>query len=237
MNKKILAVALAILFIATAFTACKSKLDMTEINGKEYPLATDKDGNTIVNEENKVAVLVTERDGEVIKYENGEDQTYWVELPKKHIERNGYSLILKDDWIYDDRIDCFVKKDHEKDIIVGLSEYENNYSSLDEYMVETEKSSKQYIESIKQAYPKTEITITDGVITSKNLPSKIVETKVKDNEGKVFYYGYLANFEYNGVIVTVEYVSQNYTYKEAVDVLELFNNAFVFEEPQATPKK
>ena len=71
MNKKILAVALAILFIATAFTACKTKLDMTEINGTEFPLLTDKNGETIINEDNQVAVIVTDRDGEVITYENG----------------------------------------------------------------------------------------------------------------------------------------------------------------------
>ena len=80
MNKKILAVALAILFIATAFTACKTKLDMTEINGTEYPLLTDENGETIINEDNQVAVIVTDRDGEVVTYENGEEQTHWLQI-------------------------------------------------------------------------------------------------------------------------------------------------------------
>ena len=88
MNKKILAVALAILFIATAFTACKTKLDMTEINGNEYPLLTDNHGETIVNESNQVAVIVTDREGEVITYENGEDQTYWLQLEGDYVTDN-----------------------------------------------------------------------------------------------------------------------------------------------------
>ena len=85
MNKKILAVALAMLFIVTAFTACKSKLDMTEINGNEYPLATDKDGNTIINEENRIAVIVTDENEEVITYTDGEDQTYWLQLDGDYV--------------------------------------------------------------------------------------------------------------------------------------------------------
>ena len=85
MNKKILAVALALLFVVAAFTACKSKLDMTEINGNEYPLMTDKDGETIVNQDNQVAVLVTDREGEVITYADGEDQTYWLQLDGDYV--------------------------------------------------------------------------------------------------------------------------------------------------------
>lgn len=80
MNKKILALALAIVFIATAFTACKKGPELTEINGNEYPLETNKDGETIVNEDNQIAVLVTDRNNEVLTYENGENQTHWVQI-------------------------------------------------------------------------------------------------------------------------------------------------------------
>lgn len=103
MNKKILAVALALLFVVTAFTACKSKLEMTKINGKEYPLMTDEDGNTVVNEDNQVAVLVTDEDGDVIKYENGEDQTRWIQLPGSVVVNNAiqdkeYKMIIPEGW-------------------------------------------------------------------------------------------------------------------------------------------
>lgn len=103
MNKKILALALAIVFIATAFTACKQELELTKINGKEYPLATDKDGQTIVNEENQVAVLVTDFDCEVITYENGEDQTHWVQLPgavvvEDAVQDKEYKMNIPEGW-------------------------------------------------------------------------------------------------------------------------------------------
>lgn len=80
MNKKILALALAIVLIATAFTACKRGPELTEINGNEYPLATDSEGNTIINEDNQIAVLVTDREGEVLTHSDGENQTHWMQI-------------------------------------------------------------------------------------------------------------------------------------------------------------
>ena len=87
MNKKVFAVALIIVSIATMFTACK-KYDLEKINGKEYAVYKDDSDNTVVNDENKVAVLVTDEDGEVITYENGEEQTRWVQ--------NHNDTVLKD---------------------------------------------------------------------------------------------------------------------------------------------
>jgi hypothetical protein len=80
MSKKILALALAIVFIATAFTACKKGPELTEINGVEYPLAVDKNGETIINGENQIAVLVTDRNNEVLTYADGENQTHWLQI-------------------------------------------------------------------------------------------------------------------------------------------------------------
>ena len=53
MNKKILALALAIVFIATAFTACKKELETMKINGGEYPVYRDDKGELLTNAEPK----------------------------------------------------------------------------------------------------------------------------------------------------------------------------------------
>lgn len=230
MNKKIIAILLVFTLVITCFVACqKQKYETTKINGQDVLLATDEDGNTMINDDNQIVAVVTDREGEIITYENGEEQTYLVDMPETSIKGNGYSLILNNDWIYNENINTYLKKGHEKDIYVSVGEFENNYSSLDEYMVETEKSSKEFIDAVKEAYPNTEISITDGVVTSRNLPCKVVETKIKDDEGKMFYYGYAVDFEYNGAVVVISYTSQNYSYEET-DVLELFNEAFIFEE-------
>ena len=228
MSKKILALALAIVFVATAFTACKKGPELTEVNGKEYPLATDKDGQTVINDENQIAVLVTDRNNEVLTYENGENQTYWIDVPKEIVEGEDYSLEPGKDWVYKGLISGYGKKGQENDIILKVAEFENQYGDLDTYIEETEKASEEYIEKLKESFPDTKYTITDGVVTSKSIPCKIVELEIKDAKGEVFHYGYLAHFVYNKRIITLEYACQNYSY-EKTDVLELFNKSFKFE--------
>ena len=115
MNKKILALALAIVFIATAFTACKKGPELTEINGNEYPLAQDDNGETIINEENQIAVLVTDRNNEVLTYEDGENQTHWVQingplLMEDKIQTKEYSLGIPEGWEGDEIGGRVIKK-------------------------------------------------------------------------------------------------------------------------------
>lgn len=80
MSKKIIAVALAIVMIAVMFTACSKKLRVEKIQGKDHAVMTDKDGNVIVDENNRVQAIVTDNAGEVVTFENGEPQTYWVPI-------------------------------------------------------------------------------------------------------------------------------------------------------------
>lgn len=228
MNKKILAVALAILFIATAFTACKTKLDMTEIGGREYPLATDSKGNTIANEENQVAVIVTDREGEVITYADGEDQTYWLDLPSNIVEGEDYTFTMGEGWEYNSVFSGYTKEG-KKDISFTIAEFENPFGDLENYMKETENASQEYIEELSEAFPNMTYEITDGTATSRGIPCKIVESKIIDNDGKMFHYSYLVNFIYNDRVINIGYECADYSYEEA-DVMAMINEAFAFGE-------
>lgn len=232
MDKKIIAVALVLVLMVTAFVGCGKKYETTKINGMEFVLVTDAEGNTIIDEDNRVAIHPTDRNGNIPKDENGEPQTNWIPLPETKIKRTGCSFGLGKGWIYDDIIDGYVKEGQEKNISVTVGEFKNEYSSFDEYMKETEKQSQEYIDQIKKAFPKTEISITDGVATTRNLPCKIIETKIVDSEDRVFHYGYVVQFQYKTNVLVVEYACQNYTYEKAdsLDVLELINTSLVFEE-------
>ena len=226
MEKKIIAVALVIVVMVTAFVGCGQKYKTTKIGNKEYLLHTDAEGNTVMKDDQLVAV-VTDRDGEIITYENGENQTYYIDLPQSYIEGDGYSFILDDkNWVYDIDRDMYFKDGKNKDVAISISEFETTCSSLDEYMAEIEEDSEKYIEAIKEKYPKTEVSITDGKVTSGNLDCKIAETKIEDDKG-IFYYGYVVDFMYKGKVIAIEFVSQNYTYEET-DVLKIFNESFVF---------
>lgn len=103
MNKKILALALAIVFIATAFTACKQEYEMMKIGGKEYPVYRDDEGELVINDRNEAAVLVTDENNEIITYENGEDQTRWVPLVNDYVnddfvQGKNFKLSIPDGW-------------------------------------------------------------------------------------------------------------------------------------------
>ena len=125
MNKKILALALAIVFVATAFTACKKTPELTKINGKEYPLETNKDGNTIINDENQIAVIVTDKNGEAIKAGDGENQTHWLQINgpiviEGKVQSGKYSLGIPSGWEGEEISGRVVKKGTDGDCYIQV---------------------------------------------------------------------------------------------------------------------
>lgn len=88
MSKKIIAVALALVCIATVFTACQQKLDIYQINGNDIAVVTNEDGKIVINDENKLCAIVTDREGEIVTYENKEPQTYWIQLDNSFVADN-----------------------------------------------------------------------------------------------------------------------------------------------------
>ena len=104
MNKKIIALALAIVFVATAFVACKKEVETMKIYGNEYPVYRDDEGELIYNENNEIAILVTDRQNEeVITYEGGEPQTYWLPMDTDvvgdgFVQGNNYKLKVPSGW-------------------------------------------------------------------------------------------------------------------------------------------
>ncbi len=125
MNKKILALALAIVFVATAFTACKKTPELTEINGKEYPLETNKDGQTIINDENQIAVIVTDKNGEAIKAGDGENQTHWLQINgplviEGKVQSGNYSFGIPSGWEGEEISGRVVKKGTDGDCYIQI---------------------------------------------------------------------------------------------------------------------
>ncbi len=255
MNKKILAVALALLFVVTAFTACKSKLDMTEINGNEYPLMTDKDGNTIVNQENQVAVLVTDRDGEVLTYADGEDQTYWLQLDGDYVTDdmvqgklykfgvpkgwtgNRYGRVVKDKT--DDK--CYIKFTQHTELKEEetIETYLETIDSNNEAIAEAINDPVQMAELIKKnpsfaVYEGCEYTMTksNGMIVG-SLNAQIRVHKIVDKDGKVVHYAENYYFVSDGVVYSVDYACEGGNgYDESFRFSNYIGKNFTFIEPK-----
>lgn len=232
MSKKIIALALAIVFIATAFTACKRGPELTKINGGEYPLATDRDGNTIVNDENKVAVLVTDREKEVLTYADGEDQTYWLQLSgdivaEDYVQSALYKLGIPEGWtgteygrVIKDKTDdkCYIKFAKMKNLKEeeSLESYLENVDLQDTLIADTFADEEAMQELIKKnpqyaqfAGCKYTIAKDQATITSKSLNCTIRIHKIVDKENNVIHYAENYYFVFDKVIYQVAYICEN----------------------------
>lgn len=255
MNKKILAVALALLFVVTAFTACKSKLDMTEINGNEYPLMTDKDGETIVNQDNQVAVLVTDREGEVLTYADGEDQTYWLQLDGDYVtddmvQGKLYKLGVPKGWtgnkygrVEKDKTDgkCYIKFTKHTDLRKDetIETYLDILDSESETIGEKINDSVVMAELIKKnpslaAYEGCKYTLEKKeTVLPGSINSHVRIHKIEDKDGKVVHYAENYFFVSNGEIYAVEYACvDGKGYDETFNFANYVGSNFTFKEPK-----
>lgn len=212
MNKKILALALAIVFIATAFTACKQEYEMMKIGGKEYPIARDKEGNTIINEQNQIAILVTDSNEEVIKYENGEDQTYWVQLHSDlvsddSIQNKDYKLGVPEGWTGLETGRITKNGTDDKCCIyfgyVTKVTKETTLETILEKLNEENAAAAAELERQGQTVEIDEKTVT---VTDKNISCNFLAYKITDENGKVIHYAENGLFEANKVIYQIAYV-------------------------------
>ncbi len=255
MNKKILAVALALLFIVTAFTACKSKLDMTEINGNEYPLVTDKDGETVVNQENQVAVLVTDREGEVITYENGEDQTYWLQLDGDYvsddmIQGKLYRFGIPKGWtgnkygrIEKNKTDgkCYIKftthrkLEDEETMETYMDTVDATNDTIGEVIndpVQLEAGIKNNPALAQYKDCKYEETKQAGMISGK-YNAEYRSYKITDKSGNVVHYAENYYFEFDGTIYSVDYACEGGEgYDADFNFASCIDKNFKFIEPK-----
>jgi hypothetical protein len=255
MNKKILAVALAMLFIVTAFTACKSKLDMTEINGVEYPLMTDKEGNTIVNQDNQVAVLVTDRDEEVLTYADGEDQTYWLQLEGDYVSDDQvqgklYKLGVPKGWtgtkygrVEKNGTDgkCYIKfATHRKlEADETLEMYMDTVDSNNDAIGEAINDPIQMEEIIKK---NPSFAVYEGCkYTSEKSTGMIVGAlsveiriyKIVDEKGKVVHYAENYYFVSDGTVYSVDYACEGGKgYDESFSFSNYIGKNFTFKAPK-----
>lgn len=102
MEKKIIAISLVVVLMLTVFVGCSTKRETTNLGGKDYVLATDAEGNTLVDDNGAIIAVVTDRDGEVVVDANGEDQTYAI--PMAGVAVNGtlygsnFDMKIPDGW-------------------------------------------------------------------------------------------------------------------------------------------
>ncbi len=248
MNKKILALALAIVFIATAFTACKNTPELTEINGKEYPLATDAEGNTIVNDKNQIALLVTDENEEVITFEGGEEQTHWLQINgpivMDDIVRSENSILgIPEGWEVEEITGRVVKKDTNDNAYIqfALIGTTKSVGTHEEYIAKIDSQNKQIVESIEKEGFKAELEKSATSISPDNIQSVYRKYVVKDSSGKIVHYAENYSFEANGKIWSLNYICEegegyDETFNFAEYAIKHFEYVTAEEETSSTAK-
>lgn len=92
MTKKIIAVSLVILMIATCFVACgkdKGYKVLKDEKGIEHAYVTDAEGNTVLDKDGNARVYETNKNGEIVTDANGNKRENSVEMPDKYVKEDG----------------------------------------------------------------------------------------------------------------------------------------------------
>ncbi len=236
MNKKIIAVALAILTMVAFFTACGKKHKTTEINGKEYILLTDADGNTVMNGDNQLVALVTDENGEVLTFEDGENQTRYITAYGDALGdgvaygENG-SFKIRKGWSSDDNGNIF-KDETEEQCYIKLVKVADvtEEDSFAKYFVNLDSQNKTIVAPLEAEGYKTEITKSNCSITMKALDCTKYVYKFIDADGKVSHYAENYYFEQDDVIYKIEYACVNGVgYEEDFNCQAYLDGSFVFK--------
>lgn len=252
MEKKIIAVALALLLMVTAFVGCTQKYKTTKIGGKEYLLETDAEGNTIMNGDQLVAV-VTDRDGEIITYSNGENQTYYVDIPGSLVidgvvRGDNFKLNILKGWtstdfnkIYKDDTDkkCyiqFIKVVNKFDNGENFDLYLDKIDTQNQLIIDTfadEEAMNELIKENPDAAKLIGCTYTmdksETILTTDNIPCRVRIHKAVDKDGNVIHYAENYYFMSGQSVYKLEYICMDGVgYDESFNFKSYANENFTF---------
>lgn len=253
MEKKIIAIALVLVLMVTAFVGCGQKYKTTKVGGNEYLLETDAEGNTLV-EGNQLVAVVTDSDGEIITYENGENQTYYVPIPGSLVidgivRGENFTLNILDGWTSTDydRINkdgtdnkCFIQ-------FSKTSELENK-EKFEEAFAKTDKANEDMEKAINDAEKMKEliktnpelakyenckctVDISTTTFTSDAYPCRVYVSKIVNADGNVVHYSENYYFLVEKTIYCVAYTCvDGEGYDESFNFRNYINENFTFIE-------
>lgn len=234
MEKKIIAVALVLVLIATAFAGCKKGEKYVDADGYEHLLCLDEEGNTILNDEGKLVVYLTEPDGSIKEDEDGEPMTGLVAFPEQVVNGNtletpDYKITLSDEWKLQEN-GKFVRKDNEKISIEIIKMGEPTKKKLQDLYNEEEKIAEGFIEIFKKEFPVIIKHTEAGAFSLKNIEYRMLEYKMsKEENGPVLYYSNAMYFVYNEQLYQASFVCEDGSYDEALNLYAIIDANLVMK--------
>lgn len=234
MNKKVIALSLVIVLLATTFAACGKKPTI-EINGNEYILVTDEEGNTVLNERGEILVYPTEENGEHITDSNGETQVAGVKFPElivndRTLETPHFKITYPETWSVDDKGKA-TRNENDKTYIkiYNLGELDKG-ETLDSYVAKKYEDIIEFGESAKEVYPDTTYGMAILELTEKNVKSIVTEMKIVKDDGSVLCFTQVIYFVHNDCLFKFEYISNEGGYYEDVIPWEIMDTNLILKD-------
>lgn len=237
MEKKIIAVALVLVLMVTVFTACGKKYLIKEFDGLEYPLVTDDEGNTILNESNGIAFYVTNENNEIVTDDKGETQTNWVTLKSDLatddiLAGDFYRLKVPEGWEADGGAGRLEKKDSNEMCCitpVSLVDEMEKGKTYNDYVVSYEDVLKKAVDGFKEDGNSANYKKSTTAITLKGLYCTKFVFEAFDKDGKMVIHSENLLFASGATIYKMEYFSINGVgYDEEFDFEAYLDQNFVF---------
>ena len=226
MSKKIIALALVLVTVATVFTASQKKLDMYKINGVDVPVMTNEDGKAVIDEDNRICAIVTDREGEVVTYENKEPQTHWITVENSYVVDDTvytpvFSMKCLDGWEFNVIGGMEKKRTDGKCKIECAAVIEKDYmdSSLDEYLEAKDERNVTAMAEFEKAGYKISVEKKLVEATVDKIPMVHYKEVIYNSDGSIANYSeslYFQQGESNKYVI-------HYTSREGVGHKDDFN--------------
>ncbi len=209
MNKKYIAIILATMTLITVFTACsKDYEDERIIKDREdniHILATDKEGNTMQNEDGNIIEVVTDAKGKEVTDDNGNQVTQAVTYPDI-LEANGFvedqyvKIKPEEGWTQTGSLmitmnyekygaqyvlDVSENKD-EKEITDGYKQMADQMKKVPAYKEASFKSEKVKLGGIEMTKITIEYSIDKKYVSEEDPESQILYMYVHSKDGKTY---------------------------------------------------
>ena len=207
MNKKIIAVICVMLVASFLFASCTNKKYFVDDKGKTHVALTDKNGETVTNDNGNVIVIPTEDNGKLITDENGEFVTQEIatqvhietDNDGKKVETPAYSVETPEGWVLNQELDYYAQFKTDKENNTVTMDIQYSPYSYEDALKEVEKVFKYFNDNVPKVLEsgKEEITIKNGDGEIKPVTKFYFLGETKDDDGKkvvagLYYYVFTA---------------------------------------------
>lgn len=238
MTKKIIAVFCVAILMASIFVACGKKPSTLNINGKEYLLVTDDEGNSIVNKDGDIAIYVKDKNNNPVKNENGENITNYIEFPEylysdNKIETKNFYVNIPEGYRADDTTGhIFVNGATNSHISFQLlQEFDDDDEGklkFNTYVYEQSLTAEQILAKSKEQGVDAYLNVVDVEdITSEKLSARMIEFEATQKEEH--YYSVNLYFYYNQGIYAAFYGCGDDTFDKNFDFVKFVNDNFIWK--------